>query len=199
MKLNNIFNWQWWNVLFVLRFMTEIAAFPTAVFINQLSIKAPSLPISTSVFIQRSTMSSTWKIVCFILLGSVLIDNSSAQIFSKYGIVMDEKIENCASPEEDAKVLDLSNFEFIAETDMDVFINGSIKIMRKIEDKVDHRIYAEKFERGQWLMSAVNIKRESFCKSFRDPAEIWYSKTKRLKGCPLEIGVKIDNLIIQNH
>jgi hypothetical protein len=186
----------------VFRLITEIAAFPAtfpdAVFINQLSIKAANTLVSTLVYFQQSNMIKFRKMVYFLLLGSLLMDKSSSHMFSKYGIIMDEKVENCASPDEDGNIFDLSNFEFIAESDMDVFINGSMKILRKIEDKADYRIYAERFERGEWLTTAVNMKRESFCKSFRDPTEIWYSKTKRLKGCPLDIGVKIDNPITQN-
>jgi hypothetical protein len=54
----------------------------------------------------------------------------------KYGVQMDEKIENCSPEEDDAKAFDLSDLEIIAVTDMDVYVNGSLKIARKFESPI---------------------------------------------------------------
>ena len=102
---------------------------------------------------------------------------------------MDEKIENCAPPDQDAKALDTSNFELIAVTDYESYINGSIKFLKKLDGKIPFHAYTEKFDRGQWHMSVYNARRD-FCSSWHDPKEVWYAKMERHKGCPLEVGVK---------
>ena len=102
---------------------------------------------------------------------------------------MDEKIENCAPPETDAKAFDYSNFEFIAMSDTDVYMNGTIRMARKFVSIIPYHVYAEKFDRNQWNLAVYNAKRDDFCKALHDPTEVWYSKFKRVKGCPLEIGV----------
>lgn len=116
---------------------------------------------------------------------------SIAAVFRKFGMIVDEKVENCATPENDAKAFDLKNFELIALSDFDVFINGTIEMTRKFVSPIPFRVYAEKFDRNQWNLAVFNANRPDFCKSFHDPAELWYSKFKKFKGCPLNVGVKL--------
>jgi hypothetical protein len=106
-----------------------------------------------------------------------------------FGLVVSETIENCAPKGQDAKALDKSNFEVISESDTEFFFNGSIKIMRNYDNASFH-IYTEKFIRGKWHREVYNAKRRSFCESFHNPSEAWYIKMRRLKGCPLNAGVR---------
>jgi hypothetical protein len=110
--------------------------------------------------------------------------------FRKFAIQVDERIENCAPKDQDAKAFDLSEFEIVALSDLDVFINGTMKIIRRIESPVQLQIYAERFYRGQWNSEVVNMKRPDFCTALHDPKETWYMKLNRLKECPLDVGVR---------
>lgn len=107
----------------------------------------------------------------------------------KYGIVVDERTENCAKPEEDAHAFNRSSFELIALSDMDVFMNGTIKITKKFRSPIPFHVYAEKFERSEWHLAALDTRRADFCTSMQNPTEVWYLKFQRLKGCPLNVGV----------
>ena len=129
------------------------------------------------------------KVKNFVLLLFLLVPFSNSQLLRKFGIIIDEKIENCALPDQDAKVLDMSNVEFIAVTDYEGYVNGSIKFLKKVYGKIPFLAYTEKFDRGQWHVSVYDTRREDFCSSWHDPKEVWYAKMKRLKGCPLEVGV----------
>lgn len=122
----------------------------------------------------------------FIILALSLAE---CQILRKFVSVFDKRIENCAKPEEDAKALDVSNFEFIAESDEDVFINGSIKILRDFKNPVPVHFYAERFDRDQWIVTYFDQKRPDFCAAFKDPKEVWYTKFQKQKGCPLKAEV----------
>jgi hypothetical protein len=106
---------------------------------------------------------------------------------------MDERIENCSPKGNDAKAFDVSELEFIAMTDMDVYINGSMKIARKFESPIPAQNFAEKFVRGKWHVEVFNANRPDFCTALHDPKEIWYTKMKRLKTCPMDVGVKIQS------
>jgi hypothetical protein len=121
---------------------------------------------------------------------NLLIANILSESERKFAVVVDENIENCAPPEKDAKAIDISKFEFIALTDLDVFINGSIKFLKPMEGLNPLHVYLEKFHRNKWFPEVFNAKRPDFCMSFKRPSEAWYAKTKRLKGCPLKAGVR---------
>ena len=60
--------------------------------------------------------------------GIIFLQLYKLEALRKIAVVAYETIENCASPDEDAKAFDLSNFEIIAESDMDVFLNGTKKV-----------------------------------------------------------------------
>ena len=125
---------------------------------------------------------------CFLFL-FLLVPFSNSQLLRKFGLIIDEKIENCAPPDQDAKVFDSSNVEFIAVADYEAYVNGSVKFLRKVESKIPLHVYTEKFDRGKWHLSVYDTRREDFCSSWHDPKEVWYAKMKRHKGCPLEVGV----------
>jgi hypothetical protein len=111
-------------------------------------------------------------------------------ILRKIVPIIDEKFENCATAEEDAEALDRSNIEIIAESDTEVYINGSLKFLRQVGQLLPFRMYAEKLQRdGQWLVESFNIKRPDFCDALHNPTEVWYAKSKKYK-CPLKAGVR---------
>ena len=144
------------------------------------------------VFFNFLTMQIVNHIFMFLCLP--MVQFSYSQLLRTFGLIVDEKIENCAPPDQDAKAFDLSKYEFIAVTDYEGYVNGSVKFLRKIDGKIPFHVYTEKFDRGQWHMSVYNAVREDFCSSWHDPKEAWYTKMKRHKGCPLEIGVKITKI-----
>jgi hypothetical protein len=114
----------------------------------------------------------------------------SLSLFRKVVPILSEEYENCATPEEDYGVADFSEYELIAVNDYEVFINGSVKILRDIESPLPVHVFAERFERGQWIVMYYDTKRADFCKSMKDSSEIWYDIMKDMKGCPLKAGVR---------
>jgi hypothetical protein len=110
-------------------------------------------------------------------------------MFKKIVPIISEQYENCATPEEDFEAFDLSEYELIAINDYEVFINGSIKALKDIKGTLPTHIFAERFERSQWIVMYYDTKRPSLCKSLKDPVEIWYESVKDLKSCPLKPGV----------
>jgi hypothetical protein len=137
--------------------------------------------------LNRATMRQQ---VLFFFLSSFLHSSTAFSYTSKFGMVMSETVDNCAPPDEDAKAIDMSDYELISVSDTDVRINGSIKYLRDFANASLH-LYTEKFIRGRWHKEIYEIRRASFCESIHNPNEVWYMKAKRLKGCPLGPGVRI--------
>lgn len=50
-------------------------------------------------------------------------------------------------------------------------------------------LITEKYDRGQWLMQAINRKYPDICVSLKNPLEPFYEVTKNLPGCPMKAGV----------
>lgn len=123
--------------------------------------------------------------VKILLICSMLLKFTSAKIT----MILDEGFEKCVEPEEDANVFDFSNAEIVAESDTDVYFNGSVKFLKKVESPWFLHIYTEKFERGEWNVYAMNRKIKDFCAVLHNPLEVWYRYSKNLKGCPLAAGV----------
>lgn len=143
---------------------------------------------SSDLKAENSLMSSSFQLVFFELLtmklpnfivfivGTVCLGGCC---LGKILPLIDETFENCASPEEDARALDFSNFEIVAETDTNVYTNGTVKVLIDFGKKLPFRVYAEKLQRdGKWMIDSLDIKRSDFCASLYDPAEFWYWKTK---------------------
>lgn len=131
----------------------------------------------------------------FTFLQVVALLGSSYCLFRKIVPLIDDKMENCASSEEDAEVWDTSELDVIAESDTEVYFNGSAKFLKKVGEKLPLRCFAEKLQRdGKWAIEAIDLKRPDFCASLHDPKEIWFAKTDKYK-CPLEPGVRIQNFV----
>jgi hypothetical protein len=107
--------------------------------------------------------------------------------------VIYEGFEMCVDPEEHAKALDFSNMKIFAETDTDVFLNGSLTVLKGVESPWKWTIFAEKFEREQWHVAVINRVIPDFCKVIQKPTEPWYYVTKKLehKYCPFPAGVSL--------
>jgi hypothetical protein len=121
-----------------------------------------------------------------IFLCAVFLPMSS---FGKIEIILHETFEKCVKPEEEAGVIDMTSFELIAESDSDVFMNGSVKFLKEIKAPWIVHAYTEKFIRGQWSLYAMEKKISDFCAVIHKKSEIWYNYMKDLPGCPLEQGV----------
>lgn len=104
-------------------------------------------------------------------------------------IILHETIENCAEPGEEAGVFDMTNFELIAESDTDVFINGTVKFLKEIKAPWITHAFTEKFMGGRWSLYALERKFPDFCAVMHSRTEIWYNYMKDLPGCPLKKGV----------
>jgi hypothetical protein len=129
----------------------------------------------------------------YLILAVVLIHFYSSTAFSytsKFAMIPSETVENCAPADQDAKALDISDYELISESDTDIRINGSFKFLRDMSNSSVH-VYFEKFIRNQWHNEVYNADRSSFCKAWQDKNEIWFVKSQKLKGCPLGAGVRI--------
>lgn len=111
--------------------------------------------------------------------------------FGKMEFTVDEKIENCPEAQNEAKIYDLSNFEIVAESDTETFLNGTIVFLHAVEAPWKMHIYSEMFHRGQWSVYAVDKKFTDFCSVMHNPNEIWYPYMKDLKGCDIKVGVSL--------
>lgn len=107
----------------------------------------------------------------------------------KMEIVLDEKLEKCVDAKDDAGFYDMSEFEIVAESDTKVFLNGSIKFLRNVEAPWSVHIFAEKFNRGQWNVYAIDKTVPDFCSVMHRPSEPWYLYLKDFGGCPIKAGV----------
>jgi hypothetical protein len=141
---------------------------------------------STAIVDSKTAMNFFQTLTCIL---SILVTSSSS-LFRKIVPIISEEYENCARPEEDYGAIDFSSYELIALNDYEVFVNGSVKMLKDIKGILPIHIFAERFERGQWVVMYYDTKRPNFCKSLKDPVEIWYEAAKDLKGCPLKPGVR---------
>lgn len=105
-------------------------------------------------------------------------------------IILDEDFEKCTADGEEAGLVDLSNFELIAETDTKVFANGNLTFPKGIKAPLEVHAFAEKFHRGQWDVYAYDRRIPDFCAVIHQPTETWYQFLKDVQGCPLEAGVR---------
>lgn len=125
--------------------------------------------------------------IAFVLLLMMILPH---KLFGKIIPIIDENYENCASPDEDYKGFDFDDYDLIALNDYDVFLNGTVKILKPVVSQIPAHITAERFERGKWIVTYLDTKRPDICASLKNPMEVWYDKFKSKKGCPLSAGVR---------
>lgn len=105
--------------------------------------------------------------------------------------IINEEFESCIDPEENAGKFDLSQLEFIAETDTNVFMNGSWNFLKEVKSPWVSTVFAERYERGQWNVEKLHKRIPDFCDSIQSDQEPWYHVTKHFepKNCPFPAGV----------
>lgn len=123
----------------------------------------------------------------FFLFLAIYVETTSAKII----ILPEEGIENCAESEEvDARYFNISEVEILVESDVDVFLNGTVTIMRDLHSPWVVEYFAEQFYRGQWNQSPIRRKFDDFCPFFHNPTDVWYKLLKDFPGCDFKAGVK---------
>lgn len=117
-------------------------------------------------------------------------------IFHAYSVIVtvkilpEELIEKCQeNVENDAEYFGVDEVEIVFESDTDIFINGSVKILKKLESPWKSEYYAEQFYRDEWVRSPIQRKFDDLCKDFHNPTEMWYRLLKDIPGCPFSAGV----------
>lgn len=110
---------------------------------------------------------------------------------SKVVLIMDDIIESCVPKCQEAKVVDRSEIELVVVTDEDVYLNGTLKFLKKLSSPVPVHTWAEKFIGGKWELSTLNVHRADVCFCISNPLELTYAYTKHLKPCPRKIGVRV--------
>lgn len=103
-------------------------------------------------------------------------------------IILDEKLENCTAPGVKAGALDFSEFELIAESDTEIFANGTVKFLKNAASPFKNRVYAEKFDRGQWTPQLIDKKYPDFCAVKNIPSEPFYKYFLDCPKCPFQAG-----------
>lgn len=108
--------------------------------------------------------------------------------------IIDDKLEICVEPEDNAGKIDYSNLEIYIESDTKVFLNGSLRYKKEIKSPWTAIVFLERFDRGQWNTEAMYKKIPDFCKEIQNPLMPWYKQTSQLKHkhCPFAAGVRYD-------
>lgn len=96
-------------------------------------------------------------------------------------------------PNQTANVVDTSQIELYPENDLDLFINGTVKLLQSFS-KVPGRMYFERYIRGKWHQEVLNRKYPDLCFSLFNPMEPFYETTKDFPRCPFNAGVSDEKL-----
>lgn len=111
--------------------------------------------------------------------------------FSKLIPIIYEELEYCVEPKNNARMFDFSQLEIFAETDTNVFLNGTWKFLKEVKSPWISNVFTERYERGQWNVELMNRRIPDFCESIQTKTEIWYHVTQYFepKTCPFPAGV----------
>lgn len=88
-------------------------------------------------------------------------------------------------------IIDFSKIELIPVNDTHTFINGVIKFPKGAKEPWKVHIYAEIYERSEWLKQAVNHHADNVCSTMFNPLYPSYPWTKTFPGCPLAENVSL--------
>lgn len=110
-------------------------------------------------------------------------------IKGKIVLFLDEKVEICSEPGNEANLFNYENLEVLILSDTEIFLNGSIKVLRDIESPWKGLFTAEKNIRNQWNIQCEK-KYPDLCESIHDPAEFTYKITKTLPKCSIAADVR---------
>jgi hypothetical protein len=110
---------------------------------------------------------------------------------SKILVFPDEKIEKCQEfLDKDAGHFNYDSFEIITVSDTEIFLNGSIKIIKELKAPWVSEIYAEQFVRNSCIQTPLQRKFNDICPHLHNPLEIWYKLMKNVQGCDYKEGVR---------
>jgi len=128
---------------------------------------------------------SVIKMIWFTLLIVV-----PALVESKVLPVPKETFERCESDKGD--YFNFDDFEMIAINDTSAILNGTVTVLKDMVGPIKAKAYCERYERGQWTMSALRKEVKDFCTEMNLGLEPWYDvfKDRDAKTCPFPAGSK---------
>lgn len=113
---------------------------------------------------------------------------SSAKIL----ILPEELIEKCPENEDNnAAHFGVDSLEIVVESDTEIFLNGSVKILREVKTPWVAEYFAEQYVRDQWVRSPIQRKFDDLCLFIHSPTELWFRITQSVPNCPFKAGVKM--------
>lgn len=113
-------------------------------------------------------------------------------VCAKILILPEEGIEKCSEyADVDAKYFNVDNVSIIVESDFEIFVDGSAKIMKPLKSPWKSEYFAEQLNRNEWVRSPIQKKFNDLCLNFHNPLELWYQFTKNLPGCPFASQVNV--------
>lgn len=124
-----------------------------------------------------------------VLLGLILstIAPSNQLIPRQKKYIFDENTYDCGDENEiKLFVLDL---DVIAESEYDMYLNGSLTFLADIKAPWRIEAYGKKLEQGEWYRK-IERKVDDFCFSKNNPADIFHPLFRKFKDCPLKKGVR---------
>lgn len=109
-----------------------------------------------------------------------------------------EDYEFCVTPEENAGKFDFSQMEILAETDTEVYLNGSWNFVKEVKSPWKAKFFLERHDRGEWNVDAIYKDMNDLCESIQGPSEPWYYITSKFehKNCPFPAGVSFLTLFM---
>ena len=126
------------------------------------------------------------EIVLQIIILSIFLPNFTT---GRMKVMIDERVENCTTPGVQSGLFDFSSFELIAESDTEIYANGSIKYLKELKSPLKVHVYTEKFDRGKWNVMAYDKHQSDFCRVMHDLKEPSYKFFKDCPKCPIKPGV----------
>jgi hypothetical protein len=134
-------------------------------------------------------------LIYFCLLGTYFDFN-----VGKVLILPEELVEKCPeNADNDAGYFGVDAIDIVVESDTDIFLNGSVKILKELKSPWLAEYYAEQFYRDTWVRSPIQRKFDDLCLSFHSPKEIWYKILKDVPECPFEADVNITRTLQKVH
>ncbi|XP_032295889.1 uncharacterized protein [Drosophila virilis] len=120
---------------------------------------------------------------------------------ANYNVFLDEQLiqESCDSTDDKGNValseLVETHLTTVLDNDYEtLYISGDIIIKRALpRSPIKFEVDVSRWERGQWVPTFVTLKRDNFCKSLKDPFEVWHlyyitQISKQQRTCPPQQG-----------
>ncbi|CAG9798442.1 unnamed protein product [Chironomus riparius] len=109
-------------------------------------------------------------------------------IDAKNYLTVDDELKDCAKT--DDHLVDWSDYNLVAINDTLTVVNGSVTFLRDVISPWSAHFYAERYERGQWLMQGYVQKLQDLCTELHNQLQPWYKKFKDFDTCPIPKGTK---------